>query len=179
MKQEISLLLVEWSCILQLASVKIVSAAGFGTCGWNSQTVCSWSQSVIKMAAASPLMSAASSQALLAACISVEFLPSLPSPHGTGRGNWHLCPPYTPGPTCPEQTAAGAAEGGLVPDPLSCSNSLTKDGVGSTERSCLDKSLNEWAHNQFNLFCNHLSPPFQLTKVSPSLVNICSCSYQD
>lgn len=124
-----------------------------------------------------------SSQVLLAACISVEFLPSLPSPHGTGRGNWHLCPPYTPGRTCPEQTAAGAAEGGLVPDPLSCSDSLTKDGVGSTERSCLGKSLNEWAHNQFHLFCSQLSPPFQpllkLTKVSPSFINIFSCSYQN
>lgn len=139
----------------------MVSAAGFGTCGPNSQTVRSWSQSVIKMAAASLLTSAASSQALLAACISVEFLPSLPSPHGTGRGNWHLCPPYTPGRTCPEQTAAGAAGGGLVPDPPSSSDSLTKDGEGSTERSCLDRSPNEWAHNQLRLFCNHLSPPFQ------------------
>lgn len=64
-------------------------------------------------------------------CRSVEFLPSSRSPHGTGRGNWHLCPSCTPRRTCPEQTAARAAKGGFVPDPLSCSNSLTKDGVGS------------------------------------------------
>lgn len=38
---------------------------------------------------------------------------------------------------------------GLGPDLLSCSNSLTKDGEGSTERSCLDKSLNEYAQSQF------------------------------
>lgn len=165
------------------SDVSVVSAASFGTCGRNSQTVSSWSQSAIKMAAAPLLRSAACSQVLLAACVSVEFLPFSPYPHGTGRGNWHLCPPYMPGWTCPEQTAARDAEGGLVPDALLCSNSLTKDGVGSTERSCLDKSMNEWAQNQFNLFCIHICPPFQpslkLTKVPPSFVNICSCSDQD
>lgn len=42
------------------------------------------------------------------------------------------------------------------PDPLSCSSSLAKDGDSSTERSCLDKSLIEWAQNQFEFFCTYI-----------------------
>lgn len=82
-------------------------------------------------------------------CRSVEFLPSSPSPHGTGRGTWHLCPPCTPRRTCPEQTAARAAKGGLVPDPLSCSTSLTKDGVGSQRGHVWIRA--QWAQNRLLL----------------------------
>lgn len=131
------------------------------------------------MAAAPLLTSAACTEVFLAACRSVEFRSSSPSPHGTGWGNWHLCQPCTPGRTCPEQTAAGEA-GALVLTYCHAQIHWPKM-VRAPQRghvwtgawmSTLTTSLNSSAL----IFLLDLAS-LKIAKISPSFVDVCSNSY--
>ncbi len=140
----------------------------------------------------------------LTVCGSVEFLSSLPSPAGAGRGDRLLCLSCTPfglsTSACPEQTAPGAAEEApswpsvtlLFTSVDHLEGSLTKDGVGSTEPPCLEKRMSgmgsspvwcgyTWCmhrysphHLDFPIFCSYRPLSFYQWKIIKHIYKHCA-----